>query len=85
MKTAESTGLLEGLAAWIIRKFRKKPAFLSMGLMFIIMVPGMITGSSTAAVLTTGALVAPVLLQLGVCPHKAAAAIACLLYTSRCV
>jgi len=76
MKTVESTGLLEGLAAWIIRKFRKKPVFLSMGLMFIIMVPGMITGSSTAAVLTTGALVAPVLLQLGVCPHRAAAAIA---------
>jgi TRAP-type C4-dicarboxylate transport system permease large subunit len=44
--------------------------------MFIIMVPGMITGSSTAAVLTTGALVAPVLIKLGVPAVKTAAAIA---------
>ena len=39
-------------------------------------IPGMITGSSTAAVLTTGALVAPVLLKLGVQLQKTAAVIA---------
>jgi len=76
MKSVQKTGLLESLAAWVIRSFRKNPLMLSLGLMVIIMVPGMITGSSTAAVLTTGALVAPVLIKLGVPVVKTAAAIA---------
>lgn len=76
MKSVQKTGLLESLAAWVIRRFRSRPLLLSVGLIFIIMAPGMITGSSTAAVLTTGALVAPVLIKLGVPVLKAAAAIA---------
>ena len=76
MKSVQKTGLLESLAAWVIRSFRQNPLMLSLGLMVIIMVPGMITGSSTAAVLTTGALVAPVLIKLGVPVVKTAAAIA---------
>jgi TRAP-type C4-dicarboxylate transport system permease large subunit len=76
MKSVQKAGLLESLAAWVIRRFRRRPLLLSLGLMFIIMVPGMITGSSTAAVLTTGALVAPVLIKLGVPVVKTAAAIA---------
>lgn len=75
MKVIQRTGLLESIAAWVIRRFRNYPAMLSLGIMFIIMVPGMITGSSTAAVLTTGALVAPVLMELGVPMLQAAAAI----------
>lgn len=76
MKTVENIGLLESVAAWMIRKFRKAPGLLSLGIMALIMIPGMITGSSTAAVLTTGALVSPVLIRLGV-PHlKTAAAVA---------
>ncbi len=76
MKSIQKTGLLESLAAWVIRRFRRRPLLLSIGLIFIIMAPGMITGSSTAAVLTTGALVAPVLIKLGVPAVKTAAAIA---------
>ena len=76
MKSVQKAGLLESLAAWVIRKFRRRPLLLSIGLIFIIMAPGMITGSSTAAVLTTGALVAPVLIKLGVPVVKTAAAIA---------
>lgn len=76
MKVIEKIGLLEAMAAWLIRKFRNRPLILSLGIMFLIMIPGMITGSSTAAVLTTGALVAPVLMKLGVQIHKTAAAIA---------
>ncbi len=75
MKVIQRTGLLESVAAWMIRRFRGYPALLSVGIMFLIMVPGMITGSSTAAVLTTGALVAPVLTALGVPVLKTAAAI----------
>lgn len=76
MKSVQKAGLLESLAAWVIRRFRRRPLLLSIGLIFIIMAPGMITGSSTAAVLTTGALVAPVLIKLGVPVVKTAAAIA---------
>ncbi len=76
MKSVQRSGLLESLAAWVIRKFRQAPLMLSVGLIFIIMAPGMITGSSTAAVLTTGALVAPVLMRLGVDRTSTAAVIA---------
>ena len=75
MKTVQKTGLLEAVAAWVIRRFRRFPLLLSLGIMFLIMIPGMITGSSTAAVLTTGALVAPVLIKLGVPVLKTAAVI----------
>lgn len=54
MKVVQHAGLLDALSAQVIRSFRRYPALLSLGIMFIIMVPGMITGSSTAAVLTTG-------------------------------
>ena len=73
MKVVLKTGMLDSMSAWMIRKFRKFPALLSLGIMFIIMVPGMITGSSTAAVLTTGALVSPVLITLGMSKVRTAA------------
>ncbi|MCF4151599.1 TRAP transporter large permease subunit [Dethiosulfovibrio sp. F2B] len=75
MKVVQRIGLLDSVAAWVIKRFRNYPVFLSLGIMFLIMIPGMITGSSTAAVLTTGALVAPVLIKLGVPVVKTAAAI----------
>ncbi|MDO4561796.1 MAG: TRAP transporter large permease subunit [bacterium] len=75
MKAVLATGLLDSLSAWMIRRFRRFPALLSIGIMFIIMVPGMITGSSTAAVLTTGALVSPLLVTLGMSKVRTAAAV----------
>jgi GntP family gluconate:H+ symporter len=76
MKTVQHIGLMESAAAWIIRKFRNLPFRLTMGITGLLMLPGMITGSSSAAVLTAGAIVTPALLKLGVPPVKAAAAIA---------
>ncbi len=76
MKTVQHTGLLESMAAWVIRKFYNRPLLLTMSIVAIIMFPGMITGSSTAAVLTSGALVAPVMMRLGVPMIQTAAAIA---------
>ena len=76
MNVVQSIGLMEAVAAWIIRKFRKSPLLLSIGVMFLVMLPGMLTGSSTAGVLTTGALVSPVLMKLGVSRTKTAAFIA---------
>ncbi|MDD4159996.1 MAG: TRAP transporter large permease subunit [Synergistaceae bacterium] len=75
MKVILATGLLDSLSAWMIRRFRKYPVFLSMGIMIIIMIPGMITGSSTAAVLTTGALVSPLLMTLGMSKVRTAAVV----------
>ena len=75
MKVILRIGLLDALSAWLICRFRRFPALLSIGLMLIVMVPGMITGSSTASVLTTGALVAPVLMALGVDKVKTGAII----------
>ena len=76
MKTVQHIGLMESAAAWMIRRFRELPFRLTMGITGLLMLPGMITGSSSAAVLTAGAIVTPTLLRLGVPPVKAAAAIA---------
>ncbi|MDH4021256.1 MAG: TRAP transporter large permease subunit [Xanthomonadales bacterium] len=76
MKTVQHIGLMESAAAWMIRRFRTLPFRLTMGITVLLMLPGMITGSSSAAVLTSGAIVTPTLLKLGVSPVKAAAAIA---------
>ena len=76
MKTVQHIGLMESAAAWMIRRFRVLPFRLTMGITALLMLPGMITGSSSAAVLTAGAIVTPTLLKLGVPPVKAAAAIA---------
>ena len=76
MKTVEHTGLLETVALRVIRRFKDAPVLLTFSIVAIIMFPGMITGSSTAAVLTSGALVAPIIIRLGVPKDKAAAAIA---------
>ena len=62
MKVVEKSGTLDALSAVIIKKFHKHPAILLILIMAVIMFPGMITGSSTAAVLSAGSIMAPVLL-----------------------
>lgn len=76
MKIIEESGTLNALNTVFINKFHKKPAVLLLFLMLIIMFPGMITGSSTAAVLTAGSLVAPVLIMMGIPKVTTAAIIA---------
>lgn len=65
MQTVQESGALEALNAVILRRFRTVPALLLPLLMLVAMFPGMITGSSSASVLTAGAVVAPVLILLG--------------------
>ncbi len=76
MKVVEKSGALEALSAVIIKKFHRHPAILLILIMLIIMFPGMITGSSTAAVLSAGSIMAPVLILMGIEPVSAAAFIA---------
>lgn len=66
MKIIEEIGTLKSLTSIILKKFHRIPGILLILLMFIAMFPGMITGSSTAAVLTAGSIVAPILIILGI-------------------
>lgn len=66
MKTIQELGTLDALSAFILKKFHSRPILLLIFLMFISMFPGMITGSSTAAVLTAGSIVAPILMLIGI-------------------
>lgn len=76
MKVVEKSGALEALSAVIIKKFHSHPSVLLILIMVIIMFPGMITGSSTAAVLSAGSIMAPVLMLMGLDAISAAAFIA---------
>jgi TRAP-type C4-dicarboxylate transport system permease large subunit len=76
MRTIQESGALDALSVVIIRRFRNMPALLLPLLMILSMFPGMITGSSTASVLTAGAIVSPVLITLGMPRHTAGAFIA---------
>lgn len=76
MKVVQESGALGALSSTIIEKFHAKPALLLILLMFIVMFPGMITGSSSASVLTAGGLVGPVFILMGIPAVEAAAIIA---------
>lgn len=73
MNAFRESGGLEALSTSVIRRFHKVPSVLMVLLMFVAMFPGMITGSSSAAVLTAGAVIAPILALLGIPPVEAAA------------
>jgi GntP family gluconate:H+ symporter len=76
MKVLQDSGILDSLVAAILKAFYKNKILLLLTVMLLIMFPGMITGSSLAAVLSTGPLIAPVLIKLGLPRLKAAAFIA---------
>ena len=76
MKVLQVSGILDSVTAVLLKAFYRKKLSLLLTVMALIMFPGMITGSSTAAVLTTGVLIAPVLMRLGLTKVKAAALIA---------
>ena len=66
MKVIQESGALDAIASLIIQRFHKVPALMLIFIMLIIMFPGMITGSSTASVLSAGSIMAPVLMLMGV-------------------
>ncbi len=74
MKVIEESGVLDALACIILERFHKKPMLLLCLIMLVVMFPGMITGSSTAAILSAGSIMAPVLMLMGV-PKVSTAAI----------
>jgi GntP family gluconate:H+ symporter len=76
MKVLEESGLLDSLVAAILRTFHRRRVALLLTVMLLLMFPGMITGSSLAAVLSTGPLIAPVLMKLGMPRLRTAAFVA---------
>jgi TRAP-type C4-dicarboxylate transport system permease large subunit len=76
MKVLQASGILDTITAFLLETFYQKKLLLLLTVMVLIMFPGMITGSSTTAVLSTGVLIAPVLMRLGLSKVKAAALIA---------
>ncbi|MCK4393624.1 TRAP transporter large permease subunit [Candidatus Bipolaricaulota bacterium] len=76
MRMIQASGLLDTLAHHLITTFEHQPASLLVLMMLFAMSAGMITGSSTAAVLTTGAIVAPVFMNIGISRNKTGAIIA---------
>jgi len=76
MEALKASGALGSISRMIIVHMHKRPFWLIIFITLFIMFPGMITGLSTATVLTTGALAAPALMLLGVPRNTVAAMIA---------
>ncbi len=65
IKVLEDAGILDTVTALLLRTFYRSRVLLLLAAMFILMFPGMLTGSSTAAILSSGPLIAPVMMKLG--------------------
>ena len=76
MRTLADGGALETIGRAVERRFGGRPLVLLPLLMLIVMFPGMITGSSPASVLTTGAMATSLLAGLGLARERAAAFVA---------
>lgn len=76
MKALEEAGMLESLTSQLLGALGGRKWLILAASMFLVMLPGMLTGSSTAATLTTGRLVVPVLLALGMTSPRAASFVA---------
>jgi TRAP-type C4-dicarboxylate transport system permease large subunit len=66
MEVIKESGALGEISRMIIVYLHNHPVWMLSLITIFIMFPGMITGLSTAAVLTTGAIVAPALMRLGI-------------------
>jgi len=76
MRVLAEGGALGSIGSAVERGLGRRPVVLLPVLMGIVMFPGMITGSSTASVLTTGAMAAAILIRMGAARERAAAFVA---------
>ena len=72
----KENGLLGSMTRTLIQRLYNQPSVLLAFLMFIIMFPGMVTGSAPACVLTTGVMIAPILMRMGIPRIETAAILA---------
>ena len=76
MRALADSAALDSLGRAVEERFQTKPVLLLGLLMLIIMFPGMITGSSTASVLTTGAMAGSIMARLGLSKERTGAIVA---------
>lgn len=76
MKALEDSGILGEISTRMVERFGSRKVPLAFAAVFLVMIPGMLTGSSTAAALTTGRFVVPVLIAAGFKKNRAAALVA---------
>lgn len=76
MKVVDATGALRTISYGMIKYLYRLPLLLMIIITLFIMFPGMLTGLSSACILTTGALVVPALLAMGIPPKATGALIA---------
>jgi len=76
MKCIEASGLLGALSLLILRRLGRRPATLSILMAAFVAFPGLLTGLTTASVLTTGAIAAPPLMRMGLDRRRTGAFIA---------
>ena len=72
----EACGGLDYVSALLVKALRKFPTVLLLSFMIILMLPGMITGSSLAAIISCGTIVAPIMLKMGIPKAKVGAIVA---------
>ena len=72
----EACGGLDYVSALLVKALRKFPTLLLLSFMVILMLPGMITGSSLAAIISCGTIVAPIMLKMGIPKQKVGAIVA---------
>lgn len=60
------SGALHAMIGDIVRRFHRQPLVLLILMMIVVMIPGALTGSGTAAVLAVGTLVGSVLVSMGI-------------------
>ncbi len=73
IKGLEHNGGLDYITVTLVRAFKKFPTVLLLVFMALLLLPGMVTGSSTAAVVSIGIIILPVLIKMGMPKAKAAA------------
>jgi len=76
VKTLEASGMLAALTTGVISKFYRFPGIVLALLILVYIVPGMLTGSAPATVLSTGVIMAPILLRMGIPKVETAAILA---------
>lgn len=76
MVVLQASGALDFISIKIVKTFKNYPSLMLISFMFIIMMPGMITGSTLASVISSGALVGPIMIKLGIPKAKTGAIIA---------
>lgn len=76
VKTLEKSGMLDALTRGVISRFYRFPGIVLSLLILVYIVPGMLTGSAPATVLSTGVIMAPILLRMGIPKIETAAILA---------